>query len=153
MGKLTRGLERSIAVAWVLIALSAAVVIYWAFDRSPPFVMLDYTAFNGRRGETVLVAANVDRNLERNCSVTFSRYLFDAKGVRSDLSGIQYMTASALAQMERDNPSKLLLSVKLPDNVQPGPAKLVTSLEYVCNPIQRIWPLDVLMEMNLVVLP
>jgi hypothetical protein len=146
-------MERSVMFAWLLIAAVAGVLLFWAFDRSPPFELKDYTVFNGRRGETLLVSATVHRAVDRSCSVTFSRYLFDAKGVRTDLSGIQYMTASALEQMNRVNPDRLLLNVKVPDSVQPGPAKLVTSLEYVCNPIQRLWPIDVLLEMNLVVLP
>lgn len=152
MTSITRILHRSIIFAWLIIAGVAMVLATWAIDRSPPFKLLSYSVFNGRPGDSVLMIATVKRDLNKACSVTFSRYLFDHKGVRTDLSGIQYMTASALSQMDKANPNKLLLAIKLPVDIAPGPAKLVTSLEYVCNPIQRIWPLDVLLEMDMEIL-
>ena len=115
--------------------------------------MTEYTVFNASRGETAYVNATVKRDVGRDCTVNFVRYLIDANKARHDIGGTQYMTAAALQQMERDMPDSLRLAVRIPADVPVGPATLVTALEYRCNPLHALWPMDVLLEMKLKVLP
>ena len=153
MARLTSVLERYILFSWAVIGACALVALYWALDRTPPFVMTDYTVLNATRGETAYVNAKVERDTGRDCTVTFVRYLMDANKARHDIGGTQYMTAAALQQMERDMPDSLRLAVRIPADVPVGPATLVTALEYRCNPIHALYPIDVLLEIRLEVLP
>lgn len=153
MARLTSVLERYILFSWAIIWACALVALYWALDRTPPFVMTEYTVLNATRGETAYVTATVERDVGRDCTVNFVRYLIDANKARHDIGGTQYMTAAALRQMERDMPDSLRLAVRIPADVPIGPATLVTALEYRCNPMHSLWPMDVLLEMKLKVLP
>ena len=153
MARLTSVLERYILFSWAIIGACALVALYWALDRSPPFVMHEYTVLNATRGETAYVNATVERDVGRGCTANFVRYLIDANKARHDIGGTQYMTAAALAQMERDMPDSLRLAVRIPADVPVGPATLVTALEYRCNPMHSLWPIDVLMLIDLKVLP
>ena len=153
MARLTSVLERYIIFSWAIIGACALVALYWALDRTPPFVMTNYTVFNASRGETAYVNATVKRDTGRDCTVDFVRYLVDANKARHDIGGTQYMTAAALQQMERDMPNSLRLAVRIPADAPVGPATLVTALEYRCNPMHVFWPIDVLMLIELKVLP
>ena len=153
MARLTSVLERYILFSWAIIGACALVALYWALDRSPPFVMHEYTVLNATRGETAYVNATVERDVGRGCTVNFVRYLIDANKARHDIGGTQYMTAAALQQMERDMPDSLRLAVRIPADAPVGPATLVTALEYRCNPMHSLWPIDVLMLIDLKVLP
>lgn len=153
MAKITHWMQRYIIVSWAIIAAAALVAGYWALDRTPPFVLNSYTVFNASAGQTAFINAVVERNTGRNCNVTFTRYLIDAQRIRHDIGGTQYMTSAALHQMERDMPDSLRLAVKLPADMPTGPANLVTALEYRCNPVHGVYPMDVLLEMALEVLP
>lgn len=153
MVRLTTWLERYIIVSWMILAGAATIATYWAMDRTPPFVMSSYTVFNAQAGQTAFVNAVVERSVGRDCTVNFTRYLMDSQRIRHDIGGTQYMTAAALQQMERDMPDALRLAVKLPADIPLGPAKLITALEYRCNPVHAVWPMDVLLEMTLEVLP
>ena len=153
MARLTYVLERYIVLSWAIIGACALVALYWALDRAPPFEMVEYTVTNAKRGETAYVNAKVRRDVGRDCTVTFTRYLMDSNKARHDIGGSQYMTAAALQRMERDMPDSLRLAVHIPEYVPVGPATLVTALEYRCNPTHALWPMDVLLEMRLGVLP
>ena len=153
MARLTSVLERYIVCSLAIIGACALVALYWALDRTPPFVLLDYTVLNATRGETAYINATVERDTGRDCTVNFVHYLIDANKTKHNIGGTQYMTAAALRQMERDMPDSLRLAVRIPADVPVGPATLVTALEYRCNPMHALWPIDVLLEMQLKVLP
>ena len=153
MTKITNLMQRYILVSWAIIAAAALVAGYWALDRTPPFILSSYTVFNARAGDTAFINAVVSRNVGRNCNVTFTRYLIDAQRIRHDIGGTQYMTSAALHQMERDTPDSLRLAIKLPADTPVGTANLITALEYRCNPVHGWFPMDVLLEMKIEVLP
>lgn len=153
MARITSWLERYIIVSWMIIAGAGLVALYWGADRTPPFVLSDYTVIDAGRGETAYVDASVKRDVGRNCTVTFVRYLVDVNKVRHDIGATQYMTAAALEQMERDMPKSLKLAVRIPNDVPVGHAQLITALEYRCNPMHLIAPIDVLLKMDLKILP
>lgn len=152
MVRLTTWLERYIFVSWAIIAVCATAGAWWAFDRSPPFLLGSYTVYDAAPGQTMFINANVKRDLSRECSTRFSRYLY-SNGVRHEISGSQYMSAAAIADMDKQMPDALRMAVRIPPDIVPGPATLVTALEYTCNPLHQVWPIDVLMRMNVRILP
>lgn len=153
MSKLTHWLEKYIIVGWLLIGFVFAIAAYWAMDRDPPFHMGSYTVFNAARGNTLFVNADVQRDISRGCTATFSRYIFDSKRVRHDLGGGAYMGAAGIAAMEHDAPGQLRIAVIVPPGAAIGRAQLITSIEYQCNPVHALWPIEVLLRMDIEVLP
>ena len=81
-----------------------------------------------------------------------SRYLFSA-GVRYEISGAQYMSAAAIADLNQQMPDALRMAVRMAADVPPGPATLVTALEYTCNPMHAVWPIEVIMKNAIEVQP
>ena len=125
-----------------------------ALDREPPFTLLSYWTNQPRAGGTLVVRAKVQRDLDRECSVTFSRYLFDKVGARHEASGPQMMTPKALRNMDALAPGELNLQVPIPINFPAGPAVLTTVLEYRCNALQDVLrPIGLELNMAFEVLP
>jgi hypothetical protein len=121
--------------------LCVLVAAYWAADRAPPLLVVSTHAPPVARGSTALIEASVKREL-RGCSVSYSRSLTDAAGYRFEL-GSGAMNAQSIAALERDHPGKLLLGARVPERAAAGPAHFAVSLEYVCNPLQYLWPIPV----------
>lgn len=153
MSRLTSWLERYLIISWAVIGACCIVLGYWALERRPPFELGEYTATPASRGEAVYITASVKRDLTRDCAATFTRYLVDANKVRHDMGGAQYMTATAIQQMDRDTPDSLRMAVRVPADMPVGKATLVTVLEYRCNPVHVLWPIDMVIEMKVKVLP
>lgn len=148
MTVVTKTLERLNILFLLIIAVCVMQVAVWVFDTAPPFKLLSYTATEARAGQSTLVEATVWRALDRNCSVVFSRHMFDARGVRFDLSGSQIMSADALRALDRISPGKLRLNAVVPSVAAPGPALMVTVLEYRCNPWQEALGKPIRVEMT-----
>ena len=147
--------ERHSWVAWLLcvpIFIQGAV---WLADRSPPFAITGpVVTIDAQPGELAFFTALVRRDLDRNCSVSFSRHLIDGRGVRFDLlkePGV--MTAAGLRAMDAAMGGYLRLAVEVPAGAAPGPAIFATDLSYACNPIHRAWPIDVSLSLLFVIKP
>lgn len=153
MARLTSWLERYLMVSWAVIAVCAAVAIYWTLDRTPPFELRGYTIPPTPLGETAHVTASVRRDMTRGCSVSVTRYFVDSQKVKHAVGATTYMTPGALGQMQRDTPDQYRGAFKVPDDAALGEGTLVTALEYRCNPVHAMWPIDYLMEMQMEVLP
>lgn len=153
MATITYGLQRSIIVAWALIVASLCVSVYWLVDTRPPFKLLEYSAGYAEPGGVMVIEAKVKRDPARNCSASWTRYIIDSTQTRVELMGIQYSTASAIAAMEQASPGRLRIAVEIPETVSPGPARIMATTEYVCNPLQRLHPIDVLTVLNVTILP
>jgi len=153
MNSATTLLNRSAWLAWVLLGLSVAGLVGMISDSAPPFKMTGYVASVPHRGELLRVDVAVHRDLARECSVQFSRHIFDASGVRWDVLATTTMTAQALAQLDAEAPGHLRLAVPVPPGAAPGPAKLVTPLQYECNPWHGIRPIESTMTIEFEVLP
>lgn len=142
---------------WVPRLVLVCVLIWigaMALDRAPPFKLLSYWTNQPKPGGTLVVRAKVHRDLERECSVKFSRYLFDKVSARYKASGPQLMTPQALRNMDALAPGELNLQVPIPINFPAGPAVLTTVLEYRCNPLQDVVrPIPVEMNIPFEVLP
>ena len=137
-------MERSLWIAYAIIALALAQLGWWALDRAPPFALLKINAVEVNQN-VARFNLDVRRQLDRGCSVEFARHLIDADGYRHDTSVGQIMDAQALAEMDRRMGGRLLLSMDLPAGMAKGPAAMVTALRYACNPLQNIWPIQIRM--------
>ena len=137
-------MERSLWIAYAIIAIAVAQLAWWALDRYPPFALtkINEVAVHGNVARFNL---DVRRDLDRGCSVEFSRHLIDADGYRHDAAVGQIMDAQALAEMDKRMGGRLLLSMDLPAGMAKGPAAMVTVLKYACNPLQELWPIPVRM--------
>ena len=138
----------------IVLVICAVPVLYWALDRSPPFELISAQTNSPRPGEIMYVDARVRRDIHRECTAEFSRYLFDRNGSRHEAQGPQLMTAQAIREMDAANPGVLRVQMQIPFGFPPGPAKMVTVLQYRCNPLQDLFrPINVQMSIPLEVLP
>ena len=153
MTNMTSLLERSAWLAWALIVLSMIGAAWMIADTDPPFRMLSYESTPARPGGILRVDAVVQRALSRRCSVTFSRHLFDSEGTRIDISPAVVMTADALEGLDRAAPGQLRLAISIPAHTLPGPARLVTPLQYQCNAWHAIRPIETTIVMVVEISP
>ena len=143
--------QRFMWVCNITLVAGLMSVTWFAADRVPPFAMLSVEPAIGWPGDYLTIQASVKRDATRDCSAEFSRFIFDANGSRYDL-GTSTASADMIKAMEAKRPGKLLVTVKLPESIHPGPAKLTTVLEYRCNKVHRIWPIEVTLQMPFTVL-
>jgi hypothetical protein len=137
-GRIYQAMRKLVLLPWLVIILAIGQITVWAMDRKPPFALLSAEVNSPRPGEQLMMSAKVRRDLHRDCSVVFSRYLFDSIGVRYDLSGQQVMGPDAIRNMNALAPGELNLIVRIPETFRPGPAVFSTVLEYRCNPLQDL---------------
>lgn len=140
---------------WMLIlVVSIGQVVWWALDRSPPFRVDSYTIAPVRQGDTVVLDAKVWRDIDRGCSVTLSNNLYDSTGARHVIEPPMRFTPGDIAALERKTPGRMSRKIQLPDVVPAGPASIVSSMSYECNPLQEILrPIYVQAEYGFDVLP
>ena len=144
----TRFVERLMWLWRLIIIVSLIQVAWWAVDRAPPFRLIDATTNSPAPGGVLHITARVERDLDRECSVTFSRYLFDAAGFRHDSIGPQLMSPWALRTMDAMAPGQLNIRMRIPEEFPPGKGTINTVLEYRCNPLQDVMrPIQI--EMNI----
>jgi hypothetical protein len=144
--------ERWMWLANVTILLSFVIIATYAADRATPFKVLTMEPLQVARGETATFKATVWRDTTRSCAAEFSRFIFDSAGSRHDL-GNSNVTAEMIQSMEKAAPGKLTISVQIPQSVALGQAKLVTALQYRCNKVHAIWPIETTTELPFTVLP
>lgn len=134
---------------WVCVSLAAV----WAIDNRPPFRLESYEPVSAKRGEIAKISAKVERDLRRECSVKFTRYLFDSAGYRYELGQPQELSVTGLRQVAALSPDELRVSVLIPERMATGTALYMTDLQYVCNPFHVIRPVSMTMEIRIEVLP
>lgn len=138
MTRITKALNHLRLFWYFLILLTLGQITWWIFDNRPPFIMTQYWATPVKPGGQVYFLALVKRDIARNCSVIFSRHMFDSEGARYDIVSGQQMSAVALRQMETVTPGELRLWLRVPEQMPLGTARMVTVLEYQCNPIHHL---------------
>ena len=154
MSKTTQLLERMMWLWMLILAVSIAQVIWWSLDREPPFRVDAVRVTNARQGGLVHIDAEVYRDVRRECGVTLSSHIYDSTGARFVLDGSRVISSSGIAAMERKTPGKLLRTIQLPAGVAVGPASMVSSMAYTCNPLQEVLrPIQVQTEFQFEVLP
>jgi hypothetical protein len=134
--------------------VSVGQAVVWAMDRTPPFEVLSYKATPAPRGELVTINIEVKRDLSRMCGVTYSRVFVDSDGVTWDLTeGVRLMTAQALNELDKRNPSMLTLKIKVPQKASIGQGTVMTVMEYICNPVHQLYPIPLVMLTSIQVIP
>lgn len=142
-------------LAWlpsVVLLCAMLIVIAQAADRKEPFQILSVEPAAARPGEMVTIRARVWRDGERNCSAVMSRSVFDAQSVRWDYPLTRFSDAMIDA-MDAATPGELRVSVMVPPGAAVGTANLVSVLEYRCNRVHALWPIEVTTTMPFDVLP
>lgn len=153
MARATSMLERFMWLAVLMMLASLAQIVGWALDREPPFRSISYTATPAQAGGVMQIDRTVHRDVERHCSAEFSRYIFDSKGRRADIAGGQYMSLDQRRALERRAPGRLSEVIPIPLGLAPGPATIYTVLQYRCNPIHALWPIELLGVLEVEILP
>lgn len=143
--------ERFLWVAQVVILGSIAIVAWYTLDRKPPFAVVSVEPAFARPGEYVTIKAEVRRDVNRHCSAEFSRYVFDALNTRFDL-GTQLASPEMIERADQASPNTLRVSFLVPPTIATGPARLDTVLQYRCNRVHYIWPIEVTTRMPFEVL-
>jgi hypothetical protein len=142
-------------LAWIprlMILVAVVLVAVQAADREPPFAVLSVEPAQARAGEPVVITAKVKRDMSRDCSVSMSRSLFDSSGARVDYPLARFSDA-AIDLMERVGPGMLRVSIVVPINASVGPANLVSVLDYRCNRVHSLWPIEVTTYLPFDVIP
>lgn len=138
----------------ILLVVSIGQIIWWSVDRDPPFRVDAVRVTNARQGGLVHIEAEVFRDVRRECGVTLSSHIYDSTGARFVLDGSTVISSSGIAALERKSPGKLRRTVQLPAGVAVGPASIVSSMTYTCNPMQEILrPIQVQTDFQFEVLP
>lgn len=150
-------LQRFVWMAQITLALCVIIASYYLSDRRPPFAVLDVLPAAARPGQTVTIVAHVWRDLDRECSATFSRYAFDSRHIRFDLAAGQggewsFASHQMIDAIQAATPNVLRISFQVPEGMSPGPAILQTELRYACNQMHRIWPIELTTRLPFTVL-
>ena len=152
--KINRAFTFILSIGTLLLLLSVGQFVLWGVDRKAPLRMLTYTATPTQAGGNTLIHLDVKRDLTRTCAATYSRLFYDAAGSRYEITqGLQAMNATSIADTDRRTPDVALLSIRIPADAAPGKGSLVTALEYSCNPMHLLYPLPVLLTIDVEVLP
>lgn len=144
MNALTDRLQHWLIVPVLVLFVACIQIAFWAFDREPPFEVLSSEITSAEPGRVVVLKQVVRREPERRCSADFTRSIYDSTGARFDLEGANFATAKTIDALEKFSPGGLTLAVIVPVGAQLGPATLVTTLRYRCNPLHALWPIDVI---------
>jgi len=147
--------ERHKRIRFTLSAVPLIVLAFWAVDRRPPFALTGpVVAMAGGPGSKVFFDVPVRRDLGRKCSATYTRYIIDSKNVRFDFADKERaITPAGIETFARKMGPRLLLAVDIPHGVSPGNAVYGTDLQYRCNPLHTLFPIQVHLEMPFKVSP
>lgn len=146
--------EWLVRLSWLpsLVLMCALIlIVIQAADRKEPFHVLSVEPASARPGERVTIRAKVVRDTSRNCSATMARSVFDAAEVRFDYP-LHKVPDAVIDQMEKATPGQLAISIMIPHGAASGVAQLVSALEYRCNRVHAIWPIEVVTVMPFTVL-
>jgi hypothetical protein len=144
MTKMTEYMHRMLILPILVLVYVALQITIWSFDRHPPFEILSSDLAAATPGRALFISATVRRDIARKCSASYSRTIIDSNSFRYDIPGTQSASSRLIKQLDSMHTGRMSVSIVLPDEISPGPATLVTSLEYVCNPIHRVFPIEVL---------
>ena len=133
-----------------MIALGVAAIVL-ALDRRVPFSVVSVEPAYARPGQIVVIRATVHRDIKRECSAQFTRYVFDSQRTRWYLDSGSASPAM-IETMERKSPGQLAVAFRVPLDAAPGAGVLETVLDYRCNKVHYLWPVQVTTELPFTVL-
>ncbi|RYF40834.1 MAG: hypothetical protein EOO27_47150 [Comamonadaceae bacterium] len=126
-------------LVFIIAILLAAVVGggsgVWLVDRELPTVIIsaEPVAPVVAAGGELRVDYVVRRH--RSCAVTVDRFIIDRFNTRYELDDLNVNAGLPLGE------DRFVQPVRVPQGVEPGPAKYRTSSTYTCNPLQKLWPI------------
>jgi hypothetical protein len=131
------------AFSWLLMFVITIVLIvqstYWIwFDDEAPLTYNSSQFIAGGPGQPANIVFNVTRS--RFCDGRVYRWLEDSTGNRYYLPTV-YLDSEQLAELERKSPGKITVTVDIPHNFAEGVGKYVAQTEYMCNPLQKYFPI------------
>jgi hypothetical protein len=129
-----------------MLAIFLVAAIKWSGEDTAPFALLNYEAPAFVVGQNLVVKADVRRDVSRSCSFRSTKTLYDGHGVKLVEYPELRLSASTLHSRTLMFKDKLSLSVPTPEGMSPGPVVLKVLLEYECNPLHRVWPIQVRLE-------
>lgn len=141
--RISQWMQRTVWLAAALVIIQAALVVWWALDREPPFEYLDHQQVEVLDADTVRLEYQAVRH--RSCDLSASRYVTDSAGFRWYLVD-QTLRASDVKQLDFDPPGKVRLVLPIPAGARRGDMAYVAMLEYRCNPLHTYWPITVMVR-------
>jgi hypothetical protein len=154
MSRTTALLERMMWFWIAILVVSVGQLAWWAMDRDPPFQVLSYRVWPVRAGGVLWIDADVRRDLARDCRVELSSSIVDSIGVRWDLGTTQSVSPEGIRDLDAKSPGKLMRKMQLPPGMTPGPASVLSSMIYRCNPLHEVArPISVQTRFDFEVLP
>ena len=142
-------------LGWLLCLPLLFKLASWVTDTDPPFEFLSRVeTVAGSPGGEVSFEGEVRRDLDRDCSVSYSRHIVDSRGFRHDFEiEPRHLSSEGLRKMALDMDNKFRLVVNIPKAAAVGPAVYATELRYICNPLQIAFPITVHTALPFEVLP
>ena len=135
-------LQKLQAVSLMVIWLGFGVLVVLATDREPPFRVLSVYPAVAKPGDTVEIVARVHRDTDRNCAAHLSSFILDANGTKFYM-GEQDASSELIRRLEVTSPGLLRISFVVPHTADPGPAHHVGVIQYRCNKVHSVWPIEV----------
>lgn len=150
---ITPALRRWVIVPWLVLAFLFATIAYWVADRPEPILVVKQATIpKVRAGEAVYLKAEVIRDITSDCALTAVRTVVSDTGFRFPIDSYFY-SFGLLRIIYADNPGVLRVSITVPPETPVGKARLITSLEYHCNPLDKLWPIIATTELHFEVVP
>lgn len=142
-----------LGVAGLVGLIVSVQLLVWSIERSPPTRFVEYYVAPVKPGKSTTVYETVERDKNRPCSATYTRLLFDSTGTRFDLTGgEQHTNAAARERIALLTPGRLNYAVKVPQEAAAGKATVITTMNYVCNPVHEIFPIESVINVTLEIL-
>jgi hypothetical protein len=107
----------------------------WLVDRDPPTIIYSAEAV------VPIVPAGGDLRIDyvvrrlKPCTVSVDRFIIDKFKTRYELPDLNVGAGLPLGE------DRFIQPIEVPPGVEPGPAIYRTTSTYVCNPLQRLWPI------------
>ena len=154
MTALDRFANRLVVIGLTFLVIPLLVFCMWSVDRKAPFELVSYSDISVVPGDSLVAHEVVRRDVSRNCSATFARYTMNSRKEKGNESPVTYMNARAIENMSLTmGVDKLDLTYPISDDMPLGQASLVTVLDYRCNPLHYIWPIQVVTVVPFNVIP
>jgi hypothetical protein len=126
-------------VVFLFALVAAALLGGWlgalAADRDMPTIIYSAEPTNP------IVAAGGELRVDyvvrrlRSCNVSIDRFVIDKFKTRYELEDLNVNAGLPLGEDHFVQP------IRVPPDAEPGPAVYRTASTYVCNPLQRLWPI------------
>lgn len=110
---------------------------WWAQDRSNPITVANVHVLTPSvsAGGTLKIQYDVIRH--RSCELTVNRFIIDATNVRFVLDDTHFVGLFPLGA------EQVVIPIDIPAKVSSGEAFYRSYASYICNPLQRLWPITV----------